>query len=75
MDINTKKPPFSRFNRCQCGAEKLRWHVACPPCWAKVPRALQTEVYRLKKERPKSDEHRAAVRRAMETITGQKELF
>ncbi len=74
MDINGKSRRAARFNRCHCGATKVSWHVACPPCWAKVPKDLQVEIYRLRKERRHSPDHREAVRKAMVLMTGQSQL-
>jgi hypothetical protein len=60
---------------CSCGKPRTKsFHLACPECWALVPQALQTKVYRLFKREPGSDAHRAAVRDCYEHIRRGREL-
>lgn len=55
--------------RCRCGSQKTKgWHLVCPTCWAKVPPALQAEVYDAYKEQQGSTRHITAVRQALRSL-------
>lgn len=48
---------------CSCGKPRAKhYHIACPECWALVPRDLQTRVSTLYRQRPRTVEHLTAVR-------------
>jgi hypothetical protein len=58
-----------QVRKCSCGQPKAKhWHLACPACWALIPKPLQDEVYHLFKTQQGSDDHVACVRRCYEAI-------
>lgn len=58
-----------QVRNCSCGQPKAKhWHLACPACWALIPKPLQDEVYHLFKAQQGSDDHVACVRRCYEAI-------
>jgi hypothetical protein len=55
--------------KCSCGKEKAAdYHLACPSCWAFVPKPLQDRVWKLYREARGSDNHVEAVRECYEHI-------
>lgn len=60
-------------DKCSCGNFKdQNWHLACPHCWALVPRHLQARVYLLYKSGPGTEAHLTAVREAYEHIRSRR---
>ncbi len=54
---------------CRCGGTKLQaWHLVCPTCWDKVPKALQDEVFDAYKKVPGSPRHNAAVCQVLDLL-------
>lgn len=56
------------MSKCSCGRPKNSFHLACPDCWALVPRDLQHRVYDLYRKARGSPEHVEAVREAFHAI-------
>lgn len=54
---------------CRCGRPKEKsWHLLCPTCWAKIPIALQEEVYQAYNKCAGSEWHRIAQTKCIEHL-------